>query len=320
MSQNVTELAAEIINGRRLGREDDLSVLLEADLAELTGNADRIRDRLCGTHVDLCSIINGRSGRCSEDCKFCAQSGHHCTGIREYPFLDVKAIVEDAKKHERQGVRWYSIVTAGRDLGGDFEKAVQAYHAVHEACPKLRLCASHGLLKPEEFAGLKAAGVTRYHANIETSRRYFSHICTTHSYDDKIEEIRLAREAGLQVCSGGIIGMGETWEDRLDMALSLAELGVDSIPVNVLSPIPGTPFEAREAVSREDILRTVAVFRYINPEAYVRMAAGRFRFDDGGRCLFQSGVNATITGDMLTTVGNTVEEDVAMFHEMGLSI
>lgn len=316
MGETITKIAEEVIGGRRLRRESDVTILLQADLKELLAGANKIRKALCGDRVELCSIINGRSGRCSEDCKFCAQSGHHGTGIKEYPFLDTETIVEDAKRHERKGVHRYSIVTAGRTLGRDFERAAEAYRAIHAACPDMKLCASHGLLSEKEFEELKRAGVTRYHENIETSKRNFPNICTTHTYEDKIKEIRMAKKAGLSVCSGGIIGMGETWEDRIDMAFSLAELEVDSIPINILSPIPGTPYEKAEEISQEDVLRTLAIFRFINPTAFVLMAAGRQRFADGGRILFESGVNATITGDMLTTVGNTIDEDVAMLKEM----
>lgn len=312
--------ADEIIGGRRLTREDDWHFLLDAPLEELTQGADRIRQALCGKEVDLCSIINGRSGKCSEDCKFCAQSGHHCTGISEYAFLPVEKIVEDAKYHQAKGVHRYSIVTAGRSLGKDFDKAVEAYRAIKENCQELSLCASHGLLSKEEFVALKEAGVERYHENIETSKRNFPNICTTHTFEDKVREIKMAKEAGLSVCSGGIIGMGETWEDRVDMAFWTAELGVTSIPINVLSPIPGTPYEGMEPIQKEDVLRTVAIFRYLNPEAYVLMAAGRNRFEEGGKILFESGANATITGDMLTTVGNTIAEDMDMFEEMGRTI
>lgn len=317
---NALKIADEIIAGRRLGRQDDLSFLLEEDLETLQQGADRIRKELCGNEVDLCSIINGRSGRCSEDCKFCAQSGHHCTGVEEYDFLPVEKIVEDAKYHEAKGVHRYSIVTAGRNLGKDFQKAVDAYRQIKENCPQLSLCASHGLLSRDQFVALKEAGVERYHENIETSKRNFTNICTTHTFEDKVEEIRMAKEAGLSICSGGIIGMGETFLDRIDMALWTAELGVTSIPINVLSPIPGTPYEDKEPIAKEDILRTVAIFRYINPEAYVLMAAGRNRFDEGGKELFESGANATITGDMLTTVGNTIAEDMEMFRNMGRTL
>jgi biotin synthase len=214
----------------------------------------------------------------------------------------------------------YSIVTAGRSLtGADFDKAIEAYKKMNEECD-INLCASHGFLTEEEFIRLKEAGVTMYHENIETSKKNFHNICTTHSYEDKIKEIKLAQKVGPNVCSGGIIGMGETWEDRINMAISLSELGVVSIPINVLIPIKGTPFGNLERICHEDILRTIAIFRYLNPNAYIRMAAGRNYFADGGTKLFQSGANATITGDMLTTVGNNTEQDKIMLTKLGFNI
>ncbi|WP_026887436.1 biotin synthase BioB [Clostridium beijerinckii] len=314
------KLAEEIINGRRLTRCDDLEFLLTCDLKKICDGADKIRKALCGENVDLCTIINGRSGGCSENCKFCAQSTHHKTEIKEYDFLDPNVILEDCKKNEANGVHRYSIVTAGRALvGSDFGKAVQAYKMMHKEC-SINLCASHGFLKEEQFIRLKEAGVTMYHANIETSKRNFHNICTTHSYEDKIKEIKLAQNVGLKVCSGGIIGMGETWYDRIDMAISLSELGVVSIPINVLMPIKGTPLENLKRISNGDILRTIAIFRYINPSSYIRMAAGRTYFEDGGIEIFRSGANATITGDMLTTVGNNTCQDKMMFQTLGFTI
>jgi len=317
MSQTI---AKEIINGRRLTRNDDLSFLLEEDLDELCRGADEIRKALCGNRVDLCSIINGRSGRCGEDCKFCAQSACHHTKIEEYPFLEPEEILSDCKKHEEKKVRRYSIVTAGRALTGkEMEKALTAYRSMKENC-KMELCASHGLLSQEDFNRLKEAGVSRYHANIETSRRNFPNICTTHTYEDKLEVIRRAQKAGLSVCSGGILGMGETWEDRIDMAFSLNELGIRSIPLNILQPIKGTPFENMAPLSEEEILRTIAVFRYINPEAHVRLAAGRNGMTRSGEQAFRSGANAAITGDMLTTSGNKIADDMEMLTAMGFEI
>ena len=313
-------LAEEIIKGRRLGRADDLNRLLEADLDQLCQGADRIRAALCGDRFDLCTIINGRSGRCGEDCKFCAQSCHHKTQVEEYPFLPVEEIVAQGKANEAAGVHRYSIVTAGRGFhGAELEQGLAAYRRLR-AETNLDLCASHGLQTLEELRAMKEAGVTRFHANLETSKRYFPHICTTHSYQDKVDNIRRAKEAGLQVCSGGILGMGETWEDRIDMALSLAELEVDSIPLNLLSPIPGTPLEQLPLIPTEDVLRTVAIFRYLNPTAWIRMAAGRGRFPDGGEVLFRSGANAAITGDMLTTTGTSVAGDIAMAARLGFRL
>lgn len=185
---------------------------------------------------------------------------------------------------------------------------------------KIELCASHGLLSQEDFYRLAEAGISRYHANIETSRRNFPNICTTHTYDDKLEVIRRARNAGLAVCSGGIIGMGETWEDRVDMAFSLYEMEIKSIPINILQPIPGTPFGTLPPLSEEEILRTIAMFRYINPDAEVRLAAGRNSMEHSGKKVFTAGANAAITGDMLTTSGNNIADDMAMLTSMGFEV
>lgn len=319
-SINLLQLADEIIAGKRLTREDDLSFFASADLDALCKGADNIRAALCGNHIDLCAIINGRSGRCSENCKFCAQSAHHHTGVKEYGFLDKKTLVEDCKKHAAKGVHRYSIVTAGRTLQGeDLQKACEAYKEMSESCD-IKLCASHGLVTREAFHALKDSGVEMYHENIETSKRNFPNICTTHNYEDKIEGIRLAHEVGLTVCSGGIIGMGETFEDRLDMAVSLSELSVESIPLNALIPIKGTAFEQLPTLSEEEILRTVAMFRYLNPTAYIRLAAGRNLMKDSGKKAFLSGANATITGDMLTTSGNNIAQDKEMLTSLGFTV
>ena len=313
-------IAEEIINGRRLNREDDLAFFMEEDLDSLCRGADEIRRRLRGDRADLCSIINGRSGRCGEDCKFCAQSSCHNAKINEYPFLEPEEILEDCRRHERQGVGRYSVVTAGRALNGrEMDLALRAYRSMKENC-KIELCASHGLLSQEDFYRLAEAGISRYHANIETSRRNFPNICTTHTYDDKLEVIRRARNAGLAVCSGGIIGMGETWEDRVDMAFSLYEMEIKSIPINILQPLPGTPFGTLPPLSEEEILRTIAMFRYINPDAEVRLAAGRNSMEHSGKKVFTAGANAAITGDMLTTSGNNIADDMAMLTSMGFEV
>ena len=314
-------LADEIIAGRRLNKNDDLSLLVNADLEELCQGADKIRKELCGNKMDLCSIINGRGGRCSENCKFCAQSAHHHTNCDNYGFLDQEQLMEGCDHAYKQGINRYSIVTAGRTMeGADLEKAISAYQAMHEAYPDMILCASHGLMKGEDLKRLREAGVTMYHANVETSERFFPQICTTHTYEDKKTEIRLAKEAGLTICSGGILGMGETWEDRIDMALFLAELEVSSIPLNFLIPIPGTPLEHVEKLTPDEITRIVAILRYINPTAYIRLAAGRSYFEDGGERLFRAGANATLTGDMLTTVGNNTTQDREMLSAMGFQL
>ena len=314
------ELAEEIINGRRITRQDDLTFFLNCDLDELCEGADRIRKHFVGDKVDLCSIINGRSGKCPEDCKYCAQSAHNHTDCEVYDFLPEEDIVKACKLNESEGVDRFSIVTAGKALTGEeFEKAVHAYETMNKECD-IELCASMGFLNAEQLHRLHEAGVTSYHHNIETSRRNFPNICTTHTYDEKIATIKMAQEEGFCVCSGGIIGMGETWEDRLDMAVSLAELGIMSIPINTLMPIPGTPLENLKQLSEEDILRTIAFFRYINPEANVRLAAGRALVTNDGEAAFSGGASATITGNMLTTSGSTIESDKKLLRGLGRDV
>lgn len=316
----IKKLSKEIIGGRRLTRQDDLTFFATAVLKELCDGANEIRKALCGDTVDLCSIINGKSGGCSEDCKFCAQSSHNHTGISEYSLLDTDTILADCKKHEGKGVHRYSIVTAGRTLTRkELETVCGAYKRMKEEC-SISLCASHGLLSADAFAALKQSGVSMYHENIETSKRNFPNICTTHTYEDKLQAIRLAQNAGLKVCSGGIIGMGETFEDRLDMAVSLAELGIESIPINALMPIKGTDYENLRQLTENEILRTTAMFRFINPTARIRLAAGRILMENSGRKAFSAGANATITGDLLTTSGNNIEEDKGMLMELGFQI
>lgn len=311
-------LAKEIISGRRIKRQDDLSIFLECDLQELCEGADLIREHFMGEKVDLCSIINGRSGKCPEDCKYCAQSIHNHTDCDVYDFLPEEKIMEACKMNEQEGVDRFSIVTAGRALTGqEFEKAIAIYTKLHQEC-KISLCASMGFLTAEQLHRLHDAGVSSYHHNIETSERNFPNICTTHTYAQKIETLKKVKAEGMDVCSGGIIGMGESWEDRLDMAISLAEVGVDSIPINALMPIKGTPLENEPTLTEAEILRTIAFFRYINPTADIRLAAGRALLTNDGEIAFQSGASATITGNMLTTVAcATIRSDHEMLNKIG---
>lgn len=314
---NVMEIAEKIIDGYRLSRKDDLSILITAPLEDLEKAAGKIQEKYRQNTVELCTIINGKSGRCPENCKYCAQSAHHKTACDVYDFLPKDQIVAEAQANEAAGVNRCAIVTAGRSLtGADFEKALECYKEMR-ATTKLGLCASMGLITPEQFQRLKEVGVTRYHNNIETSRRNFPNICTTHTFDQKIATIKAAQAAGLTVCSGGILGMGETFEDRIDMALELSELGIKSIPINFLIPIPGTPLENQEQISSDDAMRSIAIFRFINPEANVRLAAGRKVLPGFGSLAFKSGASATITGDMLTTSGTTIKGDLEILAQNG---
>lgn len=300
----------------RYGAEE----LLTAPLEELCEAANQIRENLNGNVLDTCSILNGKSGLCSENCKYCSQARGHKTGVDEYPLLTVDRIVEEGLQTAEQGVDRFSVVTSGvRVSDAEIDILCHAYSKIREESD-IQLCASHGLINYEQFLKLKEAGITRTHNNLETSRRYFPQVCTTHTYDDKIETIRAAQKAGLEICSGGIIGMGEEMSDRLDMAFELRDLGVESIPVNVLMAIPGTPLQDQPLLPEEEILRTIALFRFINPTANIRLAGGRNSMTDCGRLALHAGANASITGNMLTTSGNTVKQDFEMFTKAGFQL
>jgi biotin synthase len=240
----IKQLKNKVLSGNYITREDALS-LQGTELEVLCKAADELRIHFCGNGFDICTIINGKSGRCTEDCKYCAQSAHYPAEIEEYPLLDMDSLIEHAVYNYRKAILRYSVVTSGKRLtDAEVDEMCANYLSIRKSC-LISLCASHGLLSYEQFVKLKAAGVTRYHNNLETSRRFFNSVCTTHTFDEKIETIKAAQCAGLVVCSGGIMGLGETMEDRIDMALELRGLGIKSIPINILNPIKGTPFEKR---------------------------------------------------------------------------
>lgn len=316
---NVNSLTEKVLKGEQVTKGDAL-YLYDQPLDQLCEGADKIRRHFCSSCFDLCTIINGKSGRCSENCKFCAQSAHNHTGVTEYPLLPDEEILAQAKINQRQGVLRYSIVTSGKRLSdGEVDRMCSLIQRIRAEAGIL-VCVSFGLLTEEQFRKLKAAGVSRVHNNLETSERNFPNICTTHTFQDKVQAIRAAQAAGLSVCSGGIMGLGETVEDRIDMALSLRELGIKSVPVNMLNPIPGTPFEKNERLTNEDMRRIVAVYRFILPDASIRLAGGRGLLPDKGNGCFSSGANAAISGDMLTTAGITVQTDLALLKELGYEV
>ena len=306
-----------IDTGEGLSKDEALHLAYNLDECELEAGADAVRAKWCGDDFDFCAIINGKSGACSEDCKYCAQSHHYQASIEEYPLLKAQTIVEDALLKTRQGVHRYSVVTSGRALtDSEVDALCDTYARIADASD-IFLCASLGLLTKTQFEKLYASGVRRYHNNLETSRRFFPHVCTTHSYDDKLKTIELAREVGFEICSGGIIGLGETVEDRIDMVLTLRSLGVVSIPINVLNPIAQTPFEHNKILSNCEVAQTVALFRLIVPKTALRLAGGRELLGDQGERAMRAGANAAITGDMLTTKGISVSEDKALISKLG---
>lgn len=316
MNQTIKEKKEKVLNGKLLNKEEAME-LIEVPLEELCNAADNIRKHFCGNGFDICTIINGKSGRCSEDCKYCAQSACYQAAITTYPLKGTEEIVKQAQYNEERGMLRYSIVTSGRALSDTEVDAVcDSIRAVKKETD-IEVCVSFGLLNEEQYRRVKAAGASRVHNNLESSRNFFKTVCTTHTYDEKLAAIKAAKAAGLSVCSGGIMGLGETMEDRIDLAITVRELGVRSIPVNMLNPIPGTPYEHNPVLTIEEMRRIVALFRFLVPDASIRLAGGRGLMEDKGEACFRSGANAAISGDMLTTAGYTIESDMEMLKRLG---
>lgn len=314
----VTDLKEKVLNGGLIDKSDAMQ-LWEADYDELCSAANEIREKFCSNNFDICTIVNGKSGKCSENCKFCSQSSFYHTCAGEYPLLDKESIVKEAMNNAEQGMLRFSIVTSGRRLN---DKEVDIMCDVIREIRKntdISICASFGLLNEEQYRKLKDAGVARIHNNIETSENNFQNVCTTHTFSDKINAIKAAQKAGLDICSGGIMGLGENNEDRVDMAFTLRELNVKSIPVNMLNPIPGTPFENNKKLTEKDMCRICAIYRFILPDAFIRLAGGRGLMENKGRDCFLSGANAAISGNMLTTSGITFETDLALLKELNFN-
>lgn len=291
--------------------------LLKLPLAQLISIADRTRRERAGDSLELCSIMNAKSGLCGEDCKFCAQSARFHTGVDTYPLKTKDEMLKAASRAKEIGAGRFDIVTSGNRLSDDELRVIA--EAVREITANMgiRMCASLGSLKEEDFNMLKEAGLTRYHHNIETSRGYYPKIVSTHSFEDRLRTIGAAKACGLEVCSGGIIGLGESWDDRIDMAFTLKELGVDSVPLNFLVPIQGTPFESCSRISVHDALKTVAIFRIILEDKIIKIAAGRETLLKDSQALgFLSGANGMLIGGYLTIKGHSPENDHALIRQV----
>ena len=317
----ITEIGQRVLDGQSITMEEAviLSQTSDGDLPFLLAMADKIRQKFVGDEVDLCVIVNGRSGKCTEDCSFCAQSMHHKAQISVYPLLTSDELVAAAKQAEASGSHRFSIVTSGRgaEQDKDFGKILEALERI-QAETKLKVCASLGTLSIENAQALKAAGVSRYHHNVETSRSYYGDICTTHTYNDRANTIKAAHAAGLEVCSGGIIGMGESMEQRLEMAFELRELGVHSVPINILNPIKGTAMANQPPMQPLEILRIFALFRFIMPKMGIRTAGGReVNLRDLQSVGLMSGLSGMLIGGYLTTGGRDSAMDLQMVKDMG---
>lgn len=319
MKNRLEMLKEKVLNGYQIYKKEAL-FLAEQTLEELCKAADEIRRAFCGNAFDLCTIINGKSGKCSENCKYCAQSSFYQTHVESYPLLGTEELVQQAEYNSQRGVPRYSIVTSGKKLNSEeVEQVCESIRQIKKSV-NISVCVSFGLLEEEDFRKIKEAGAERVHNNLETSEVYFPKVCTTHTWQDKIRALKNARAAGMSVCSGGIMGLGETMEDRIDLALTLQNLGVNSVPINMLNPIPGTPYEKNPKLTEEDMRRIIAVFRFILPKSFIRLAGGRGLMEDQGRNCFRSGANAAITGDMLTTAGITIRRDMEMLKELGYQV
>lgn len=285
---------------------------------ELYAAAEEITLKLCTRDFDSCSIVNARSGRCSENCKWCAQSAHFKTNADNYPLISREECMRIARHNRSQGIKRFSLVTSGRKMGGDDLRRACEYYSELNAQGGMHLCASMGLLTLDELKMLHRSGVTRYHCNLEAAPSHFATLCTTHTIQDKVDTILAARSLGMEVCSGGIIGMGETPRQRVELALELRRVTPHSIPINVLSPIAGTPLSDTMPISDEEILDCITLFRFVHPRATLRFAGGRARLsrDTQLQCL-RLGMNGGVVGDLLTTIGSKTADDKALVAEAG---
>ena len=309
----------QIIEGYRIEDSEELLHILDTNSADtLYEGCHKVTRALCGDGFDTCSIINVKSGKCPEDCQWCAQSAHYDTGCDTYGILSPETCATHAKSNRDMGIKRFSLVASGRRPSRfDVQKYGEIYtHIGHKT--DIHLCASLGLADEETLRELYTAGVTTYHCNLETAPSYFPKLCTTHTQDAKIETLKAARRVGMKACSGGILGMGESRDQRVEFALLLHSLGIESIPLNFLHPIPGTPLGEHPIMSDEEMLETVVLIRLSNPTSFLRFAGGRKNFSDRAiRDALYVGINAAITGDLLTTVASETEQDMIMFAECG---
>ena len=319
------EILKKALAGESIARKDAM-VLMDANktkLDELIHVSKIITNKYFDNKIEMCAIYPAKVGLCSGDCAYCAQSVHHSCEVHTVvpADLDVNGILALVKELFRNGVKRYSLVTSGEVLtDGEFESILQIFRKI-KAETGIALCASLGSLNAERARKLIETGVTRYHHNIETSRNYFSQICSTHSFDEKIVSIKIAKAAGLEVCSGGIISMGESSEDRIDMAFELAALEVDCVPLNILNPISGTRLERQEILSVDELLRTIAVFRIILQNKPLRFAGGRENaFGEEEYKGFIAGINSMIVGNYLTTSGKLFEKEVENVRKGGFEL
>lgn len=324
-NRTIDDAVARILDGERLDRTDGLALLAQP-VGDLAAAADAVRARLGDDTVDACSIVNAKAGNCAEDCGFCAQSVHFDTGIETYGFLDPEEILKAAKRAERDGAQRFGIVVAEKGVSkehrpDEWEEVIRAIRLVRDRTD-VEADASLGILTEEEAEILADEGINHYNHNIETSPRYFPEIVGSHDFEDRVETLEIAKAAGMDLCAGVILGMGETPTDRVDAAIALQEIGISSLPVNVLNPVAGTELGERESadITTEELIRTIAVYRLLHPEARVRLTGGREvnLAEDEQHLPFEAGADGVLTGDYLTTEGQAPGDDIRAMERAGL--
>ncbi len=308
---------------REITREEalELTKLKGSKLMELMAVANEVREKYCGNTIHTCTISNAKSGQCEEDCKFCAQSAHYKTSLTTYDLKKEQVLLDEYSRAEELGSSKFGVVTSGRSIkkgSQEFDNIKKFIERAKETDNKVSLCCSIGLLNEEELAELKEAGVTRFHSNLQTSVESYNEIvATTHNIQGRIDTIKAAKKVGMSVCSGGIIGMGESWEDRISMAFTLKDLDVDGVPVNILNPIPGTPHGEREHLAMDEILKTIAIYRIIFKDKVIKIGAGREGIlKDFMGSAFMCGANGMLVGGYLTVKGRSEAEDFAFMENV----
>jgi len=317
------ELARAVCSGYRVDRATALALheTPDRDLLELLAGADRIRRHFKGNKATLCSIVNAKSGRCPENCAFCSQSAHHKSDIPVFPLLSEEEIVAHFQAASAYPIDRFGIVMSGKGLevGGEAEVLCRTIRRIRESANGMTVCASLGILSDEVAALVKKAGLQSYHHNVETSRGFFPRVCSTHQFEERVNTVRTAKRAGFQVCCGGIFGLGESAEDRVDLAMLLRELEVDSVPLNFLVPIPGTKLADAIPLEPVEILKIIALFRYVLPEKDIRVCGGReTNLRDLQGLVFFAGANGFMLGNYLTTKGRSPEDDLQLLGDLGL--
>lgn len=298
--------------------KEDLLKLYNLPLDELLKESSKYMSN----NIEFCSLINARNGKCSQNCKYCAQSSHYCTNIESYPLVDTDEVIKTAQESKANHVSRFAIVTSGRtpDEGRDFAIELEMIKKINEE--GLNSCASIGILNEDQAKQLADAGLKRFHHNINTCRSYYPEVCTTHTYEDRINTCKLVKKYGMELCCGVILGMGESIEQRIEMAMELAEIAPDSIPINILMPIPETPFENyHNKIDEENILRTIAVFKIANPKAVIRFCGGRMKLSQENQELaLKTCVEGILIGNYLTTIGKEPEEDIKTVEKLGKNL